>query len=421
MIGWVGCGKLGFPCAVALAQHHDVLAYDPNVTIAPYFDGTPYPHDEAGLADLLRSGRRVVQAASLAAVVAHCDLIFVAVQTPHGPEYEGVTRVPHTRADFDYAYLTDALSDIWFAAHEQGRHVTVAIISTVLPGTIDRDFRVRFSGGRELTLLYNPFFIAMGTSIADFLTPEFVLIGAAKEADAEPLRRLYATLHDRPVFVTSYVNAEMVKVFYNVLIGFRIVTANTFGEFADRLGGNVDAVTHILSHATDRIISTRYMRAGGGDGGACHPRDAIALSWLSDNLKLPFNLADALMRSREKHAEGIVNQARALAKLEVGDGDPLPVVIMGKAYKPGTRLTIGAWATLLANLLREKGIAPTHYDPYLDATTPDALHAPACFIVATAHDVFSAWAYPKGSVVLDPWGITKDQDGVRVVRVGRRG
>ena len=38
-------------------------------------------------------------------VVAHSEIIFVAVQTPHEARYEGVTRLPEERVDFDYTSL----------------------------------------------------------------------------------------------------------------------------------------------------------------------------------------------------------------------------------------------------------------------------------------------------------------------------
>lgn len=46
---------------------------------------------------------------------------------------------------------------------------------------------------------------------------------------------------------------------------------------------------------------------------------------------------------------------------------------------------------------------------------------PAVYVVATAHpEFFQPGIYPKGSVVLDPWGRVPDQEGVRVIRIGRR-
>ena len=74
--------------------------------------------------------------------------------------------------DFDYSYLREGISSLV-------KHITepkiVVIISTVLPGTIDREIRPLLN--EHVRLCYNPFFIAMGTTIKDFMEPEFVLLG----------------------------------------------------------------------------------------------------------------------------------------------------------------------------------------------------------------------------------------------------
>ena len=52
---------------------------------------------------------------------------------------------------------------------------------------------------------------------------------------------------------------------------------------------DVDNVVEALSLADQRIISPAYLKGGMGDGGSCHPRDNIALSWLSRELNLSFD------------------------------------------------------------------------------------------------------------------------------------
>ena len=41
--------------------------------------------------------------------------------------------------------------------------------------------------GEHVTLVYSPAFIAMGTAIGDFRTPEFTLIGCDRDRDARAL------------------------------------------------------------------------------------------------------------------------------------------------------------------------------------------------------------------------------------------
>jgi UDPglucose 6-dehydrogenase len=209
--------------------------------------------------------------------------------------------------------------------------------------------------------LYNPFFIAMGTTIPDFRDPEFVLVGT-DGAHPGPLKEFYSTIHSKPVFVTTIKTAELTKVAYNTFIGLKIAFANTMMELCEKTGADVDDLVDALSLADRRILSPAYLRGGMGDGGGCHPRDNIALSWLAREVGLSYDLFSALMECRERQTEWLADMIT-----EYGDGEEWPVEIMGKAYKPNTALTVGSPATLLANMLRERGIEFEHTDPVVDA------------------------------------------------------
>ena len=187
-IGFVGLGRLGFPCALSVAMKgHDVMAYD---IVPALMNKDPRPYRETGPNGeepfdpyLARSNLRF---GPVEDVVSHGDVIFIAVQTPHEPRYEGVTRLPGERMDFDYRYLVRAIEDISAAVKHE---TVVAIISTVLPGTVRR--HIRPTASPLLRLCYNPFFTAMGTTMRDFLQPEFVLLGVDDPETATKMTTLY--------------------------------------------------------------------------------------------------------------------------------------------------------------------------------------------------------------------------------------
>ena len=233
-VGIVGLGKLGLPVAYAIAARGlTVFGHDPLVT-GPPEDTT---HEE-GLADAITAGRDRVWFTPLSTVVKECDVIFVAVQTPHQPRFEGVTPLPADRADFDYSFLVQVCKHISEQADKQHKPVTVAVISTVLPGTLQRCV-IPVLGDR-VRLAYNPSFIAMGTTVRDFLDPEFVLLGGASHA----VDRVYKCILDGPRRVyTSIENAELIKVAYNTFIGLKIAYANTLMEICHKTGCDIDQVT----------------------------------------------------------------------------------------------------------------------------------------------------------------------------------
>ena len=356
-VGFVGLGKLGLPVALATeAAGHEVAGWDTNAGVRSILDSRipgPYhrklPYREEGAQELLNETE--IQIIPPAELAEWADLIFVAVQTPHQPEFEGTTRLTDERADFDYKHLYVAVESV------QDAECPIVVISTVLPGTVER-----FFGDGKDRLLYNPFFIAMGTTIPDFRDPEFVLVGT-DGAHPGPLREFYASIHDRPVFVTTIKTAELTKVAYNTFIGLKIAFANTMMELCEKTGADVDDLVDALSMADRRLMSPAYLRGGMGDGGGCHPRDNIALSWLAREHNLSYDLFDALMVCRERQTEWLAQLIQDEQNLT---SEYRPVEILGKAYKPETNLTVGSPATLLSNMLTERGVSHVHSDPYFE-------------------------------------------------------
>ena len=92
---------------------HDVMGYDIDPSRMQK-DG--FPHREMGRTASPRSSRCLresrIRFGSLDDVVAHAEIVFVAVQTPHEPEYEGTTRLPDERVDFDYGWLKGAVGSL---------------------------------------------------------------------------------------------------------------------------------------------------------------------------------------------------------------------------------------------------------------------------------------------------------------------
>ena len=417
-VGFVGLGKLGTPVALAVSlAGHDVMGYDldPKRMQKESFPQREIgPNGESTIEPLLRESS--LRFGSLAEVVAHSEIIFVAVQTPHEPLYEGVTRIPDERADFDYRYLRQAVADLSAAIAERGEDRVVVIISTVLPGTVRREILPVIN--EHVKLCYNPFFIAMGTTIRDFLEPEFVLFGMRDLEAAAKARELYATLHDRPLYETSIENAELIKVAYNTFISMKVGFANVLMEVCHKIEGcDVDQVSGALALGTKRLLSPAYLSGGMGDGGGCHPRDNIALSWLAQEIDLSYDWFEGVMIARERQTDWL---AELVAEHHARRGfEHKRVGIYGRAFKAGTNLTVGSPATLLVNLLSERGFEVEMYDPHVDEG-PCTFDEPGVYFVATRHDEFAdpSWEFPAGSTIIDPWRYVPRRDGIEVIHVG---
>ena len=417
-IGFIGLGKLGLPCALAVeSRGHKVIGYDPSEQVKDIIDTKKLQYQEIWAQEHLDKSK--IEIKSMEEVVGESEIIFVPIQTPHDPLYEGITRLPDERVDFDYTYLKKGIKDlseeIW---HQQSKKVVI-IISTVLPGTIRREIKPIIESNPYFKLCYNPFFIAMGTTMRDFLHPEFILFGNDDDWALDKSEKFYRTITHAPVFKTTIENAELIKVLYNTFISTKLAFSNTVMEMCHKLPNtNCDDVMNALAMGTDRILAESYWSGGMGDGGGCHPRDNIALSWLSRELNLSYDWFDNIMKQREKQTEWLCDLIEETSFKYKGCADGYPILILGKSFKSETNITTGSPSILLKNILEERGHKVSMWDPYVDTHKLVTGKEPMVYFIGTKHPDFTTYSYNQGSIIIDPWRYIPKQDNCEVIHIG---
>lgn len=178
----------------------------------------------------------------------------------------------------------------------------------------------------------------------------------------------------------------------------------------------------------------------------CHPRDNIALRWLAKQYNLGYDLFDAIMYAREIQAE---NMADALMQYAAEAGN-VPIIIVGKAYKPLVEYTAGSSTMLVGHYIEAAGCTLYYLDEVIGEYPPnEVLNSPAVYLlghnpkitygeqleevpgwynnrkithadqaltVATGNGTQLHFA--PGSIVVDPWRTTPPVQDVRVVHYG---
>jgi UDPglucose 6-dehydrogenase len=386
-------------------------------------DPAEFTRSEDGMFDLLTNPGEFKLARSVMEMVYDSDVIFVAVQTPHEPHMGGEQPVQqHHVTDFEYHYLQAAVQSIVQASKDlDNKNITIVVVSTCLPGTMNRVIKPLLTWHTHL--VYNPFFIAMGTTVHDFINPDFVLVGAddvseGKSLDATMLRDLYYPIHQRPIKAMSIESAELTKVAYNTFISMKIVFANAIGEICDGTAADADEVIDGLTLATDRVVSAKYMRAGMGDGGHCHPRDNLAMSWLATKLGLSVDVMGFVSIARDAQTGKLAHTVAHWQKMT-----GLGVSLLGVAYKPNSDLAGGSPALLLSHCLQSHEIAHRMIDPHTNQTDIGWKPVePLVYVVTTNHDYWRGLTFPAGSVIIDPFGDIQKlpTDNFTLVRPGRK-
>ena len=363
-IAFIGLGKLGMPCAEALAKKgvQDITGYDVEQ----------------------RSSDLINIKSTLAEAVKDRDVVFIATPTPHQEGYDGSSPTAHLEPkDFNYESVKSVLTQCNESMHNEQ---VVVLISTVLPGTIRRELAPIMT---NVKLIYNPYLIAMGTVGHDMLNPEMIMIGTKKGVEetavkAKRLRMLYEDVceNNPRIEFGTWEEIESMKIFYNTFISNKIALVNMIQDVANKLGNiNVDKVTQALAKSTKRITGPAYMKAGMGDGGACHPRDNIALRWLADELELGYDIFGTIMEAREKQAE---NMALAILKHGVN------IYFTSDSYKANTDMIDGSYSLLVQHYVVKHG-----------GTIANGFDEPVQVIVKV-HETDEIVA-DNSMIIFDPW------------------
>ena len=212
-IAFIGVGKLGFPCAVALAMKgHDVYCYDNDSRLIEGYERGEVTPFEPNLPEQYNSCRkRMHYCGSIDDAGASSDHVFVAVPTPHAPMHDGSFPDDGVGRNFDNSIIRDCLVEVGRSIGKNakdGRFRTILVISTTTPGTMVDDLgpatenAVGSPIGAGWTMVCNPHFIGRSTVGCCLLYPRLARRGGTRRA----------TRHsDAPHPVTSAVRSRIAR------------------------------------------------------------------------------------------------------------------------------------------------------------------------------------------------------------------
>ena len=371
MIGWIGLGKCGLPIAEKIAETVPVLAYDI-------------------VAKEVKHCRFVTAAADLLST----DMVFILVQTPHANQsLDGSTWMDlNDTEDYDYTALSSVLATLSSIKYDR----PVVISSTVSPGTISR----LSVSHPTLSLAYMPVMIHISSVARDYVTAPMYFIGSYDSRIGDAVQTMLERFVETKTFLHGTPDeVELYKMLGNMFSSVKIAFANTISEMIEygKLNASSWHVMQALLHDTINFNSPAYLLPGSGNGGPCHPRDGVVLSYLTDRFGMRSHLLKDVTQARQ-------DQALALAEHLVSYG--LPIVILGKSFKQGVDLTVGSYSVLVGNLCEGLG-ATVEYDRSIGE---DA-------VVLLAHrnaDLLVLHPPTTDSIVVDLWNIGIENHRVKV-------
>jgi UDPglucose 6-dehydrogenase len=340
-----GAGYVGLVTGACFADlGHDVVIRDILPDRIERLRAGEVPIYEPGLDDVLERNReRMRFTLDVREAVDGADFLYVAVGTP-----------PTVSGDADLAAVWAVVDEL---PDDMPGRPLVVMKSTVPVGT-GSHVRARLDarGLGHVGYVSNPEFLAEGSAVADFKSPDRIVVGAFEPADADRVVELHHGI-DGHVVRTDVPSAELVKLAANAFLSTRISFINEIANVCELVGADVVDVAKGVG--LDHRLGPHFLRAGIGFGGSCFPKDVSALKQLAGNEGYPFMLLHAVWEVNE------LQKRRVVQKLQkhLGSLRGRKIVLLGLAFKPNTDDMREAPSRVIAYRLLSEGAEVRAWDP----------------------------------------------------------
>ena len=353
-IGVIGLGYVGLPLAVEFARAgFDVTGLEIDAEkVRLLKEGISYIEDIPAevLAEAHDDGR--FHATTDSSQLTRLDVINICVPTP-------LTR---TR-DPDVSHMARAMEEI----RRRLRAGQLIILgSTTYPGTTHELFvpaleESGLSVGEDFSLAFSPERIDPANQ--QFKVREVPkVVGGETPLCTELAAKVFATIFDRVVPVSSTQSAEMVKLLENTFRAINIGLANEVALMCERLGLDV---WEVIEAAATKPYGFMKFLPGPGLGGHCIPVDPSYLSWKMKSLNFPARFIDLATDINSHMPEHVVDRVGDLLNERRLAVNGARVLVLGVAYKRNVGDMRESPALDVISLLARKGAHITYHDPYV--------------------------------------------------------
>ena len=322
----IGAGYVGLMAAVCFAcGGHQAICLEKDVDRCEKLSSGQCPILEKDLPQMLSyalDSKRIYFTTCPDEAIPSAEIIFITVGTPSD-------RIGNA----DLSALFTAVSEIVKFSQDSK---AVVIKSSVPPGTTEivRNKILNISmcekDANGLHVICNPEFLREGSAVDDFLSPDRIVVGADDRAAGNMLFSLYRPLLRTPApeIYTSPLNAELIKYASNSYLAVRLSFVNELAGLCERIGGNVSEVTSAMG--LDHRIGKEYLSAGLGYGGACLPKDTLALAHTAREACAPLTVLESAIAANFSIAHRLAG--RVVDRI-APEGT---IAVWGLSFKAGT-------------------------------------------------------------------------------------
>jgi len=405
-ISIIGLGYVGLPLAMAFAEKGiRVIGIDKNSSKVKMLKrGKSYVEDISDV-ELVRNLEYFYPTTNYS-TLSTVETAIICVPTP----------LSKTK-DPDISYIITAANEIAKYLHPG---MLIVLESTTYPGTTEEVLKDIFKTnglevGKDFWLAFSPERIDPGNKKFNVKNTPKIVGGVTKDCTERAIR-LYETICEKVVPVSSATAAEAVKLLENVFRAINIGLVNEFAQLCHRMGLDV---WEIIEATSTKPFGFMPFYPGPGIGGHCIPVDPLYLSWKAKlfNFRTRFiELADEINSKMPEYVVyrifEVLNEAEKSIK-----GSRL--LILGVSYKKNVGDVRESPALEVMRLLLEKRAEVIYNDPYVPEfshfethwrsveLTNGLLEEADCVVILTAHSLYDWELVAKSAnLVLDTRNVT---------------
>ena len=347
----IGSGYVGLVVGACLAETgNTVTCADIDAAKIEGLTRNELPIYEPGLDAIVERNQRVGRltfTTDVAAAVAACEVVFIAVGTP--PDEDGSADLRHVLA------VAETIGK------NLKRESVIVTKSTVPVGTAAQ---VTAAVGKHerfpFQVVSNPEFLKEGAAVDDFMYPDRVVLGVESDHARSVMAELYAPFvrTGRPIIFMDIASAEVTKYVANAMLATRISFMNQMAEFCERVSANIDNVRKGIG--SDERIGPSFLFPGPGYGGSCFPKDVKAIVHSAQSRGVSLTILEAVENANDRQ------KRRVFEKLQLAFGGDVVgkrVAVWGLAFKANTDDMRESPALVLIDQLVAAGALVVAHDP----------------------------------------------------------
>lgn len=393
-IAIVGTGYVGLVTGTCFAEMGvNVTCVDVDVQKIENLQKGILPIFEPGLDELVvrnYAAGRLIFTTDLSSCLDAVDVIFSAVGTPSDED-----------GSADLKYVLEVAKEIG----QKMTHYTMVVTKSTVPVGTAQKVKRTIAGelkSRGVNIPFdvasNPEFLKEGAAVADFMSPDRVVVGVESERARRLMEKLYKpfVMNNFRVLFMDIPSAEMTKYAANAMLATRISFMNDIANLCELVGADVSMVRKGIG--SDSRIGNKFLYPGCGYGGSCFPKDVKALIHTAHEQGYPMEVVEAVERVNNTQKQILFKKlVKQFGSVEVLSGKT--IALWGLSFKPDTDDMREAPSLVLIGQLLDIGCKIRVYDPISMEETRRRIGG----VVLYANDMYEAVAGADALVLVTEW------------------